>query len=828
MNLVHLLLISVSIINRSSCFVYFVSSKARSTTTSQLFGRKNGGGDRVVLKDLMEDMKRRPEKYNKPGKQNKKTQRTRKRVDTPKQTYVYANQRPRDDGQITQVGSSMKNSQNDPIYQAKELGLLNVAGQHCETSIPIVEPKILGKVRVGEDTTKADSYAYIIEKPIGWAILGSLNKKSKNQVVIEQNQDEVTEEIKEKEREKEKEKEKEDDDDNVSLDLNNLDDADLLKIMTPKEIAEYKDDMKNLAGKSEKIRSPKTSSEDMDFYSDIENNFDELSNIEWNEKQILSSMTPEQIAQMESENSSHRVIIEKKTRMETTSTPIESASFQTHTRPSVVNWFKNLKAEEGSPIRGGNYWKAIAGASNVDDSGLVVICPKDMVENLFINYAKYVAVVGNGKFFAAKQKDLTKIPKNLVGINLLSKVKNGRSFDQVSTVDFTIVEDFSTCNHVVQACQERLGDGIRGDPAANPFDRRAPRRLIHCDGISVSSLAFDDEAEVQSGSFPDDIAIVADRRNDHCFNNGSFLGRDELTENLSTNAYREINGAADGFPGWTVDRYDKWLLVQHDDQFPRGPLPSIHDGKTTGVYYLNADQNREMMGNQEIRPILLEGRPAPDSVQIQENGVTYLVTLDKDLSTGIFLDQRLQRGWLARNCNDGTRILNCFAHCGAFSVAAASAGASTLSLDLNKKYLERIPTQLDLNGIDYYDGDRHDFIYGDCFDWLARLSKRGEKFDILILDPPSTSIGTKKKRWSVKNDMAELVSLAAPLVKKGGFLWTTTNSAALHPIKFAKMCRKGLLAAGQTSAKLERVTPMPGDFPSIGTPSVTNLIWKIQ
>lgn len=95
------------------------------------------------------------------------------------------------------------------------------------------------------------------------------------------------------------------------------------------------------------------------------------------------------------------------------------------------------------------------------------------------------------------------------------------------------------------------------------------------------------------------------------------------------------------------------------------------------------------------------------------------------------------------------------------------------------------------------------------------------------MDPPSSSVGKKKKRWSVKNDMDELVALAAPLVKKGGLLLTTTNSASLTPVKFARTCKKGLDQAGLSSAKLERIQPMPHDFPSIGEPSVKNLVWRI-
>ena len=70
------------------------------------------------------------------------------------------------------------------------------------------------------------------------------------------------------------------------------------------------------------------------------------------------------------------------------------------------------------------------------------------------------------------------------------------------------------------------------------------------------------------------------------------------------------------------------------------------------------------------------------------------------------------------------------------------------------------------------------------FWWLEKLCKRGKKFDIVILDPPSLSVGKKKKQWSVNRDMAELVQLAAPLAKEGGLLWTTRNRTRLSPLKF--------------------------------------------
>ena len=289
----------------------------------------------------------------------------------------------------------------------------------------------------------------------------------------------------------------------------------------------------------------------------------------------------------------------------------------------------------------------------------------------------------------------------------------------------------------------------------------------------------DDDVRDNGSPVPEDIAIFMDRglMGGRFRPDGSYLGRGGLASDAGTNAYREINGAADGHPGWFVDRYDKWLLVRNDNDEGNGvagkgkgkgrgwrggwegPLPSIHDGNTFGVYYLST-------GGGGGAPVLIEGRPAPDVLPVKENGVTYHVhlgganlgKLDKKsegsskggssstnvvidtktaggstvignssnrqhYSTGLFLDQRLQRSWLLKNCRPGMRVLNCFAHHGSYSVAAAMAGADTVSLDLNKRFLDNVQSQMIANGIDYnasstadgsQGGKKHDCIYGDC------------------------------------------------------------------------------------------------------------------
>ncbi|KAL7523826.1 hypothetical protein ACHAWF_000685, partial [Thalassiosira exigua] len=220
-------------------------------------------------------------------------------------------------------------------------------------------------------------------------------------------------------------------------------------------------------------------------------------------------------------------------------------------------------------------------------------------------------------------------------------------------------------------------------------------------------------------------------------------------------------------------------------------LPSLRDGLRRRRL-LPADRGRPIdrgIGEAEADG-RSRGRAAPEVPPVLENGIACRVDLGDSSSAGIFPDRRLRRAWLARRCCEGARVPNCFAHAGAFGVAAAAAGASTVSLDLDRKWLDRICPQMEANGMTEWEGrGTIAFAAIASFDWLARLAKRGERFDVVILDPPSTGVGEKKKRWSAKNDMAELVALAAPLVKSGGLLFATTNSASLRPEKFAKMCK---------------------------------------
>eukprot|EP00977_Amphora_coffeiformis_P014089 scaffold3849_cov179-Amphora_coffeaeformis.AAC.27 len=782
-----------------------------------------------TLAELSQDVVQNPAKYTfSTGTTKKKKKstyrRTRRKVEEPQQTYMYAAQRRalEREGKLESKDSSSNKDSSLPSVreQARELGLV-IPQQMCDAATGmddphlLEKPTIMGEIRVS-DTQDSSAMAYLINKPAGWAVIGSVvketNKGTSTQTEVSLDDDSTPFVSK---REKYQERVRVVNDGKAEIFEYNL--YDVFDLMTDEEIEEFLEDGGELPEGWK--RTKQSSSTAADFDDDNESNASSspssssLSSAEKAQKE-LDARTAANLRRIEARN-------QKRT---------NRASFPTRPpRPSLVTWLKDyLMDTEDRTIRGGNFWTAVAGATGVDDSGLVLLCPKTQVDQVFIEYAEYVAVVGNGGFLAPTgSMDTPKVlSQEEIKSEVVAKLRTARDDDVVQTVRYVFPERMSTCDNVVPLCQEEFEEGIRGDFAANPIDRRARRRLIHCDSMSVSSLAFDDSVEAATPALPDDIAIMAERRRGPQFEAGSFLGRAALGRNPLTNAYREINGAADGHPGWIVDRYDKWLLVQHDPAFPKGPLPSIHDGKTAGIYYLEATPDRSTMGSiTRTRPLLMEGQHAPDLFPIVENGIKYMVSLDRDLSTGIFLDQRPQRAWLSQNCHEDTHILNCFAHTGAFSVAAATAGATTVSLDLSKKWLDRLPQHLDANGVAF--DELHDTIYGDCFEWLARLAKRGEKYDIVILDPPSSSVGSKKKRWSVKNDIDELVELAASLVKKGGLLWTTTNSASMNPIKFGRLCKKGLEAAGIPNAKLERVQPMPVDFPVVGPQPVKNLVWRI-
>ena len=198
--------------------------------------------------------------------------------------------------------------------------------------------------------------------------------------------------------------------------------------------------------------------------------------------------------------------------------------------------------------------------------------------------------------------------------------------------------------------------------------------------------------------------------------------------------------------------------------------------------------------------------PPLAEVQVLETGVRYGVHPGAGLSVGLFLDMRDVRAWL-RDASRGRAVLNLFAYTCSFGVNAALGGARrVINLDLSRASLEWGKANYRLNGLSV---DERDFIYGDAFDWLDRFVRRGQRFDLVIVDPPSFS----STPFSVTRDYERLVEVSSRVVAPAGILLAATNHAGTSDGQFEAWLQNGLTRAGRHGTFVERWHEPPTDFP---------------
>ena len=211
---------------------------------------------------------------------------------------------------------------------------------------------------------------------------------------------------------------------------------------------------------------------------------------------------------------------------------------------------------------------------------------------------------------------------------------------------------------------------------------------------------------------------------------------------------------------------------------------------------------------ERIAPVLIEGDASASLTSVVlENGVRYGIDFAAGYSAGLFLDQRANR--MALRQLAPRRVLNTFAYTCAFSVAAALAGAETVSVDLSKKSIDRGRENFELNQLPT---SGHRFIADDVMDVLPRLERRGEKFDAIILDPPTFSRGNRGRRWQVEQDLEKLVLAAFELAAPNASVLISTNCTRLDRRALesvARFCLKSVRRGGEVHQE-----PPPPDFPA--------------
>ena len=252
---------------------------------------------------------------------------------------------------------------------------------------------------------------------------------------------------------------------------------------------------------------------------------------------------------------------------------------------------------------------------------------------------------------------------------------------------------------------------------------------------------------------------------------------------------RVIFGEADFLPGIVVDKFADVLVVESlalgIDRFKLMIVDILKelmekDGvHIRGVYERSDAKVREREGMERRKGFISE--PFDTKVEIVENGVRYYVDVKDGQKTGFFLDQKYNRRAVAKLCK-GARVLDCFTHTGSFALNAGIAGAEHVTgVDASELGVAQARENAALNGLE----DRVEFICEDVFDLLPRLEKQGEKYDVVILDPPAFT----KSRSSIKKAVKgyrEINLRGMKLVKDGGYLATCSCSHFMDYELFTK------------------------------------------
>lgn len=246
-----------------------------------------------------------------------------------------------------------------------------------------------------------------------------------------------------------------------------------------------------------------------------------------------------------------------------------------------------------------------------------------------------------------------------------------------------------------------------------------------------------------------------------------------------TGSCRVIFGEADFLPGLVVDKFSDVLVVQSlalgidrlKDQIVELLKEVLAaDGiKIRGGYERSDAKVRRQEGMELYKGFI--GEAFDTNVEIEENGVRYMVDVKDGQKTGFFLDQKYNRKAIQHLCKDA-KVLDCFTHTGSFALNAGYGGAKEVTgVDASELAVEQATLNSKLNGME----DRVKFICRDVFELLPEMEEKGEKFDVVILDPPAFT----KSRNSVKNAVKgyrEINLRAMKLVRDGGFLATCSCS----------------------------------------------------
>jgi 23S rRNA (cytosine1962-C5)-methyltransferase len=274
-------------------------------------------------------------------------------------------------------------------------------------------------------------------------------------------------------------------------------------------------------------------------------------------------------------------------------------------------------------------------------------------------------------------------------------------------------------------------------------------------------------------------------------------------------AHRLINGAGDGLPGFGADVYGDHAVLY---AYSRGLLALARTvaellleelGLEGVVLKLRGRDAAQSSIKQEI-----VGTAPAERMVVHEEGMPFEVHLLGGLNVGLFTDMREHRSLLHRFVG-GKRVLNTFSYTGSLSVAAARAGASSVtSVDLASGVQRWARANFQLSELDT---TPHHFETQEVMAFLKKAGREGQAFDVIIVDPPTYS-AARAGAWSMRKDYPELIARALPLLPSGGLLWLSANARDLAPLP--QLARDAFARAKRTGQVLA-MGGLPPDYPTL-------------
>lgn len=334
---------------------------------------------------------------------------------------------------------------------------------------------------------------------------------------------------------------------------------------------------------------------------------------------------------------------------------------------------------------------------------------------------------------------------------------------------------------------------VQMDQPAKAVPPGSPVRLVDAGGTPLGIATFNPHTLIAARMLTPDPAAVIDRG----FLAGRLTRAIRLRETLYDRPfYRVVHAEADGLPGLIVDRYGDVVTVQANsvfmDQRIGDILGALDEVLNPSAVILRNDSTQRALEGLAEETRLAKGS-LDGALRLEENGNVFFADPLGGQKTGWFYDQRDNRAFIA-SLTKGARVIDFFSYNGGFAVTCATRGAaSVVAVDRSQPALDNATRAAEANGVaGIFEARR-----AEAFNELERLANAGERFDVVIVDPPAF-VKSKKDLAVGCRAYRKMTRLAARITAPGGFLLAASCSHNVDPPTFAEQVARGLVDAGRT------------------------------